>query len=102
MTKSTIYYYYYLIFIFFISAKEEVVDDDDDDDDDISLGEAIRITQEERDIEPHSVQTDDKSHLPVTIEQQQPVMVGTVIHQYGRQRNTLKKDSYFSDEDASD
>ncbi|XP_003386605.1 PREDICTED: zinc finger CCHC-type and RNA-binding motif-containing protein 1-like [Amphimedon queenslandica] len=84
------------------SATEEVVDEYDDDD--ISLGEAIRISQEEREIEPRP-QTDDKPRPllsdPLTIEQQ-PVMTSDLIHQYGRQRKTLKKDSYFSDEDASD
>ena len=89
-------------FIIF-SSKDEIVDEYDDDDD-ITLGEAIRITREERDMVPRP-QTDDKPHPllndPLTIEQR-PVASGSGIHQYGHQRKTLKKDSYFSDEDASD
>ena len=90
-------------FIIF-SSKDEIVDEYDDDDDDITLCEAIRITQEEQDMVPRP-QTDDKPHPlldnPLTIEQR-PVASGSGIHQYGHQRKTLKKDSYFSDEDASD
>lgn len=66
------------------SPQEDMWDDDEDDD--FSLSEAIRLCQEER---------EEEITTGLTKQPFQPADTQ-------RRRHTLKPDSYFSDEDASD